>query len=199
MTLFTSWLLDLHRTLTKNNTSITPGQTCFIRYGISEVKNLEEVKELLNGQPSINAESVWKEVQRHRSDKSEKLDLDELEAVSGGADCDWKKDICAVTCEWTSWCFSNDLCFVFDVTYDNFWATCPNHEEHLFYDRKCVNAVTTKAIIPSNSPFIRKNEQNILNLLGNQLNCTRIHWSGPSWYPLFFAATKAFGLAILEA
>ena len=109
-----------------------------LKENIIGAKSLEEVEELVKDQPNLNAETVWKEVQRHQSDKSEKLDLEELEAVSGGADRNWEKDGCAATCEWTSWCFSNDLCSVLDVTYDNFWATCPNHEEHLFYDRKCV-------------------------------------------------------------
>lgn len=82
---------------------------------------------------------------------SEKLDLEELDAVSGGADRDWKEDGCAASCEWTSWCCSDDLCSVFDVTHDNFWACCPNHEPHPFNDRKCVKAGITKEVIRFNS------------------------------------------------
>lgn len=45
------------------------------------------------------------------------LSLDELEAVSGGADRDWPKDGCAATVEYDSWCGSNDYCNRWDVTY----------------------------------------------------------------------------------
>ena len=109
-----------------------------LRQRIQGANSLEEVKRLADNHPGINAETVWKEIEKHRSNNSEKLDLEELESVSGGADRDWTKDGCASTCEWTDWCWSNDLCELVYVTYDNFWATCPNHEEHLFYDKKCV-------------------------------------------------------------
>ena len=96
----------------------------------------EEVKEILKERSDIDAERVWKEIENHRSGKKEKLDLDELDAVAGGADRDWQKDGCAATCEWQSWCWSNDNCIAFDVTYDNFWRTCPDGHEHVFNDAK---------------------------------------------------------------
>ena len=96
---------------------------------LSEAKNLEEVKSVLKEYPGLNAEDIWKEIENHQGSKSEKLDLEELEAVSGGAR-DWVKDGCAATCEVGSWCWSNDHCAIFDVQYDNFWATCPDGHEH---------------------------------------------------------------------
>ena len=93
-------------------------------------ESLDEVEGLLKGCPGIDAQRVWEEVQKHRSAESEKLDLNELEAVSGGADRNWQKDGCAATCEWDSWCWSNDSCMVWDVTYDNFWVCCPDGHDH---------------------------------------------------------------------
>ena len=43
---------------------------------------------------------------------------------------DRKKQGCAATCEWNSWCFSNDYCVVAAVTYDGFWETCPDGHAH---------------------------------------------------------------------
>ena len=100
--------------------------------------SLGEVKELLSGCPELDAEQVWQEIENHRSENSEKLDLDELDAVSGGSDRDWRRNGCAATCEWDSWCWSNDRCMVWDVTYDNFWTTCPDGHEHVFQNLKCV-------------------------------------------------------------
>ena len=105
---------------------------------LKEAKNLEEVKELIKDHPNFNAENLWKEIEKFQNADSKKLDLDELDAVSGGADRDWVNDGCAATCEWTSWCWSNDYCELMEVTYDNYWAKCPNGEEHLYYGKKCV-------------------------------------------------------------
>ena len=41
-------------------------------------------KDILKDHPELDAERVWNEISEHRSDKSEKLDLGELAAVSGG-------------------------------------------------------------------------------------------------------------------
>ena len=95
-------------------------------------ESLDEVEGLLKDCPGIDAERVWKEAQKHRSAESEKLDLNELDAVSGGADRNWQKDGCAATCEWDSWCWSNDGCMVWDVTYDNFWVCCPDGHDHVY-------------------------------------------------------------------
>ena len=101
-------------------------------------KNLEEVKNLLKSRTDFNAERVWDEIKRHRSNMSEKLDLNELDAVSGGFDRDWLKDGCAATCEISSWCGSNDWCQVWDVTYDHFGDVCPDGHRHYFVDDVCV-------------------------------------------------------------
>ena len=77
--------------------------------------SLEEVKECLSDRPDLDAERIWQEIEKHRSWKNEKLDLDEHDAVSGGADRDWVKDGCAATCEASSWCWSNDLCAIWDA------------------------------------------------------------------------------------
>ena len=108
-----------------------------LREKLKDADNLEEVKDILKDRAGLDAERVWEEVEKHRSAKAEKLDLDELDAISGGADRDWSKDGCAATCEWSSWCGSNDNCIVFDVTYDNFWRTCPDGHEHVFQDDIC--------------------------------------------------------------
>jgi len=101
-----------------------------LKMKLSKANSLDEVKTILGADSGLNVDQVWKEIEKHRSAKSEKLDLDELDAVSGGADRDWTKDGCAATCEWNSWCWSNDRCAVWDVTYDNFWSTCPDGSEH---------------------------------------------------------------------
>ena len=99
---------------------------------LNDAISLDEVKDILKDHPECDAERVFQEIESHRSSKSEKLDLDELDAVSGGADRDWQKDGCAATCEPKSWCGSNDFCYCWDVTYDNFWATCPDGHDHMF-------------------------------------------------------------------
>ncbi|MBQ2070525.1 MAG: hypothetical protein II467_06315 [Bacilli bacterium] len=68
----------------------------------------------------MDPSKVYEEISRRKKENSQKLDLDELDAVSGGADRDWSKQGCAATCEEGSWCWSNDRCSIFDVTYDNF-------------------------------------------------------------------------------
>ena len=103
-----------------------------IKEKLSQAANEDEVRAILSDTPELDPKRVWKEIEAHRSNKSEKLDLNELDAVSGGADRDWKKDGCAATCEWTSWCWSNDYCAFFDVTYDNFWVCCPDGQPHVF-------------------------------------------------------------------
>ena len=100
-------------------------------------QNLEEVEELLSMYPDLDAKRIWQEVENRRSEKNEKLDLDELDAVSGGADRDWKKDGCAATCEENSWCWSNDKCQIWDVTYENFFVCCPDGHDHVFVNDRC--------------------------------------------------------------
>ena len=105
-----------------------------LRKRLNEAESLAEVQDILRERADIDAERAWQEIENHRSNMSERLDLDELDAVSGGADRDWAKDGCAATCEWQSWCWSNDNCIQFDVTYDNFWRTCPDGHDHVFDD-----------------------------------------------------------------
>ena len=67
----------------------------------------------------VEANSLWEKICRRREQTGQELSLDELEAVSGGADRDWISDGCAATVEIGSWCWSNDSCYRFDVTYDH--------------------------------------------------------------------------------
>ena len=84
-------------------------------------ENAEQAADILKeaGQ-TVTAEDIahlWDEISSYRKDKE--LSLDELEAVSGGADRDWLTDGCAATVEPKSWCDSNDSCIFFDVTYNH--------------------------------------------------------------------------------
>ena len=95
-------------------------------------KSAEEVTELVKaaGQ-EITAEDaahIWEEISRKREQDGKELSLDELEAVSGGADRNWATQGCAATVEYGSWCDSNDYCSIWDVTYDNppLGSKCPN-------------------------------------------------------------------------
>ena len=115
---------------------------------LNEAQSLDEVSDLLSDCPDLDPERVWREVEEHRSNRSEKLDIEELDAVSGGADRDWQKEGCAATCEPASWCWSNDQCLVFDVTYDNFWVTCPDGHEHVFKAHICVRCGYEEAHTP---------------------------------------------------
>ena len=121
-----------------------------------EAKNLDEVKDLLEDSPDLDAEAIYREIQKHRSDKNELLDIEELDAVSGGADRDWVKDGCAATCEAGSWCGSNDYCMIWDVTYDNFWATCPDGHPHEFKSEfkkdVCVRCGFVRDQVPGGDP-----------------------------------------------
>ena len=105
---------------------------------LKAAKTLEEVKELLKDEPGLDPARVYEEIGKHRQADAKKLDLGELDAVSGGADRDWAKEGCAATVEIGSWCWSNDHCVAFDVTYDNLWSTCPDGHEHEFVDGYCV-------------------------------------------------------------
>ena len=105
---------------------------------LKTASSFEEVKEIIKDYPGLDAERIWQEVEKHNSGKSEKLDLEELDVISGGFDRDWTKDGCAATCEYNSWCGSNDFCYCFDVTYDNFFKTCPDGHAHVYEHGVCV-------------------------------------------------------------
>ena len=102
--------------------------------------SLDEVKGPLSECPDIDAERIRQENENHRSGKHEKLDLDELDAVSGGSGRDWKREGCAATCEEDCWCGSNVYCMIWDVAYDDFWACCPDSHDHVYQGtRVCVH------------------------------------------------------------
>ncbi len=87
-----------------------------------KAQNAGQVMDILarNGQEcsTEDAEHIWKEIEYHKVDFKQDLSLDELEAVSGGADRNRPTDGCAATVEPnTSWCGSNDMCVIWDVTY----------------------------------------------------------------------------------
>ena len=109
-----------------------------LKMKLSKANSLGEVKTILGAGSGVDAEQLWREIEKHRSGQSEKLDLNELDSVSGGADRSWTKDGCAATCEYDSWCGSNDFCYCFDVTYDDFWATCPDGHKHVYEHGQCV-------------------------------------------------------------
>ncbi len=74
-----------------------------------------------DGQEMIEPEQrrLWKELKAKNEQADKELSVEELEAVSGGADRDWSTDGCAATVEAGSWCGSNDSCYIWDVTYSN--------------------------------------------------------------------------------
>jgi hypothetical protein len=107
-----------------------------LREKLINAKSLEEVENFVADYHDFNAQQIWQEIERHQSSVSEKLDLEELDSVSGGAR-DWRKEGCAATCEPGSWCGSNDFCHIWDVTYDYFWDCCPDGHAHNFVDKIC--------------------------------------------------------------
>ena len=82
-----------------------------------QARSAEEAATLLKeaGVDGPMAERIWNEICAHRDDKQ--LSLDELEAISSGADRDWLTDGCAATVEPDSTCSSNDACWYWDVEY----------------------------------------------------------------------------------
>ena len=47
-------------------------------------QSLEEVEELLKDEPDLDPAKVYEEISKHRHADATKLDLEELDAVSGG-------------------------------------------------------------------------------------------------------------------
>ena len=84
------------------------------------------------------ANRILQEAEHHKKAASEKLDENELDAVSGGfidvdgekLDRDWASQGCAATCEKESWCWSNDRCEMWSVTYANFHKPCIDSKGH---------------------------------------------------------------------
>ena len=99
-------------------------------------ESTDEIKDIVTkagGEISAeDAEQLWNEIKHVKESLGQEIDDDEMDAVAGGADMDWAKDGCAATCEWDSWCFSNDKCDYWSVTYDNFYDTCPDGTPHEF-------------------------------------------------------------------
>ena len=96
----------------------------------------EEVMEIVRAAgEEITAEEAAQLFEKAQAKKTGKeLSLDEMEAVSGGADRNWVTDGCAATVEYGSRCRSNDRCIYFDVTYD-FQPTstlCPNCGQNMY-------------------------------------------------------------------
>ncbi|MCR5004796.1 MAG: hypothetical protein K6A77_02710 [Clostridiales bacterium] len=84
-----------------------------------KAKSQDEIAVILDaaGKDTARAEQIWDEIQGRGKDRE--LDLDELDAVSGGADRDWLTDGCAASVEPGSFCNTNDACWHFSVTYDH--------------------------------------------------------------------------------
>ena len=101
-----------------------------------EAASAEEIMEIMKAAgEEITAEAAAQLFEKAQAKKTDKeLSLDELEAVSGGADRNWVTDGCAATVEYGSWCDSNDKCIVWDVTYE-FQPTghlCPNCGKNMY-------------------------------------------------------------------
>ena len=101
----------------------------------------EEVKALLGDSVTEkDVTKIWKEIEAHKAAPDlEKVDDDELEAVSGGADRDYLEDGCADTVN-NSWCWLNDMCSNIYITYSNYCEPCPKGGDHdwtveVYYDR----------------------------------------------------------------
>ena len=111
-----------------------------VKNELHEAKSLEEVKNILgvaedDDQNLIKvAEQVWKEIEDHHKEDDKELDVDELEAVSGGADRNWATEGCAATCEERSWCMSNDRCLIAQVTYEFFQDPCMGNHDYVQTD-----------------------------------------------------------------
>ena len=86
-----------------------------------EAASAEEIMEILKAAgEEITAEEAAQFFEKAQAKKTDReLSLDELEAVSGGSDRNWLTDGCCATVEIGSWCWSDDTCYRFDVTYDN--------------------------------------------------------------------------------
>ncbi len=90
----------------------------------------EEVKALLGDVvKEEEAAAIWKEIEALKAAPDlKKMDDDELEAVSGGADRDYLKDGCSSSTN-DSWCWFNDNCSNTWTTYSNY-DPCPNGGNH---------------------------------------------------------------------
>lgn len=86
-------------------------------------KSAEEASELVKATGQVltrrDVVHLWAEIRKSKEQDGRELSADELESVSGGADRDWETDGCAASCEAGSWCWSNDKCIQWEVTYDN--------------------------------------------------------------------------------
>ena len=101
-----------------------------------EAASAEEIMEIMKAAgEEITAEAAAQLFEKAQAKKTGKeLSLDEMEAVSGGADRNWVTDGCAATVEYGSRCDSNDKCIYWDVTYD-FQPTstlCPNCGQNMY-------------------------------------------------------------------
>ena len=101
-----------------------------LKMKLIKAESVEQVAEIVkaDGQEitAEDAEHLWQEIAQHNKDGT--LSVDELEAVSGGADRDWLINGCAATVEAGSSCSSNDKCVWWDVTYEHAPSsnTCPS-------------------------------------------------------------------------
>ena len=90
----------------------------------------EEVKALVgDAVKEEDVTKIWKEIEAHKAAPDlEKVDDEELEAVSGGADRDYLKDGCSSSTN-DSWCWYNDNCGEIWTTYSNY-DPCPKGGNH---------------------------------------------------------------------
>jgi rubrerythrin len=111
--------------------------------------NAAEAAEIMKAQGQEitreEAELLFEEIGKYRVQDGMELDLDELEAVSGG-NRNWVTEGCAGTVEFGSHCRSNDNCWLFTVNYD-YEPTdhiCPNCEQHMYFQNKIKEGPVTE-------------------------------------------------------
>ena len=107
-----------------------------LRKKAMEAASAEEIMEIMKAAgEEITAEEAAQLFEKAQAKKTGKeLSLDEMEAVSGGADRNWVTDGCAATVEYGSRCDSNDKCIYWDVTYDfqPISTLCPNCGNNMY-------------------------------------------------------------------
>ena len=86
---------------------------------ILDMKSAEEAAAFLKENGRDVTEGEAQKLLDELHEKTKELSIDELDAVTGGADRDYIKNGCAATVEAGSSCWSNDACSLISVTYDN--------------------------------------------------------------------------------
>ena len=129
---------------------------------VMNAASAEEIMEIIKAAgEEITAEQaaqLFEKAQKRKEDRE--LSVDELESVSGGDDYrDWPTEGCAASVEDGSWCWSNDWCYVEDVTYKHMIGYCSrcakSYFDHIGFDAEqrriyrcpnCGRTITVEAV-----------------------------------------------------